>query len=72
MALPKKGSRKIVVDGKEYRYVVKSSNSLDNGSKLVVQINGLYSSTLFDGGVTPSMVEKFIRNSLTAQAKLNV
>lgn len=64
MAMPKKGSRKIVVDGKEYQYRVKPSES---GRKtcegiLTVQINGRYLSKAMGDRITPAMVEKFIKD----------
>jgi hypothetical protein len=67
MAMPKKGSRKIVVDGKEYRYFVRSRPGEDYGGMLTVEFDGHFTQKTFESYVTPVMVEKFIRNKLTLQ-----
>jgi hypothetical protein len=66
MTIPKKGSRKIIVDGKEYRYSVKPTEAgrRDGSKRLTIQANstyGTYAWRYFDNAVTPSMVERFIR-----------
>ena len=72
MAMPKKGSRKIVVDGKEYRYVVKPSTipgHEESGGRLIVEVGGVVRQKNFYNSVTPSKVELFIRNVLVETAK---
>lgn len=67
MAMSKKGTRKIVVNGAEYRYKIKKSVKLGpsvNGASLTVEFpDGKYHTAHFDDGpVTPSMVAAFIEN----------
>lgn len=70
--MPKKSRRKIVVDGKTYYYVIKPKGDLgeydrkiNNYAKVTIQSpdgNSYYSAKLFNiNDVTPSMVEKLIR-----------
>jgi hypothetical protein len=68
MAMPKKGLRKIVVDGKTYNYVIKRISRTDSINKrLTIELSAgeYYSEDIEDGvdQVTPSMIEKIIRET---------
>ena len=62
MTMPKKGLRKIVVDGKTYNYVIK--RTLCNRYLTIELSDGEYYSEDIDDTVdqiTPSVIEKMIR-----------
>lgn len=64
MAMPKKGTRKIVVGDHTYKYVIKPAyfgNVSSCGGRLTVEFpDGSYESTKIEEAITPSMVEAFI------------
>jgi len=64
MAMPNKGTRKIVVGDHTYKYVIKPTvfgNDSSCGGRLTVEFpGGRYESTKIDDAITPSMVEAFI------------
>lgn len=66
MTMPKKGLRKIVVDGQTYNYVIKPLyyGSSHSNRLTIESINGnkYYSVTIIDQ-ITPSMIEKIIRKN---------
>ena len=68
MTMPKKGLRKIVVDGQTYNYVVKRLfKSFFNNKRLTIELgkNKYYSEDLIKvDEVTPAMVEEKIRENL--------
>lgn len=66
MTMPKKGLRKIVVDGKTYNYVIKKLlYGGHNNSRLTIELSdGEYYSEDVSGEVTPSMIEKMIRATI--------
>jgi hypothetical protein len=66
MTMPKKGLRKIVVDGKTYNYVIKKLlYGGSNNSRLTIEStngNKYYSKTILDE-ITPAMVEELIKEN---------
>jgi hypothetical protein len=64
MAMPKKGTRKIVVGGNTYNYVIKPEyfgNDSSCGGRLTVEFpDNRYESIKIEEAITPSMVEAFI------------
>ena len=68
MAMPKKGLRKIVVDGKTYNYVIKKLlYGGSNDKRLTIELAGgkYYSEVIRDvvDSITPSMLEKIIKEN---------
>jgi hypothetical protein len=60
--MPKKGLRKIVVDGREYNYVIKPLlYGGSNSGRVTVECDGKYYSETIIDSITPSMVEQMIR-----------
>lgn len=70
MAMPKKGTRKIVVDKVEYKYRTRKGVRIgpeDNLTSLTVEFpDGKYRVASFKGAVTPKVVEVFIRKQPVA------
>jgi hypothetical protein len=67
MAMPKKGLRKIIVDGKEYRYKTKPRVKLgpeSNGGRLTIEFGRAFIQRDFEEAITPSMVAEFLKDFL--------
>lgn len=66
MTMPKKGLRKIVVDGKTYNYIIKKLlYGGHNNSRLTIEStngNKYYSRSII-GEITPAMVEELIKEN---------
>jgi hypothetical protein len=62
MTMPKKGTRKIVIDNIAYKYVVKPYNSWDN-SVTIEMPDGTYISKDIEGSVTPSIIRSIIEEN---------
>jgi len=68
MTMPKKGLRKIVVDGQTYNYVIKRiHHGGSNDKRLTIELSdGEYYSEDIDDmvdSITPSMVKKIIKGA---------
>ena len=66
--MPKKGLRKIVVDGQTYNYIIKPLFRRDPHSKRItieLSKDEYYSEDIRDSGdpITPSMIEEIIREN---------
>lgn len=75
MTMPKKGLRKIVVDGKIYNYVIKKllyGGSDDKRLTIELPSGKYYSEVMRDtvDSITPSMVKKIIKENLLGQRNL--
>ena len=68
MTMPKKGTRKIVVDNKEFRYMIKPLfYGSSNTNRVTIESSDgkrYHSENVLDK-VTPSMVEDMVRENLT-------
>lgn len=69
MTMPKKGLRKIVVDGQTYNYIIKPMFRRDpHNKRITIELaeNEYYSEDIYDSDdpITPAMIEKMIRKNL--------
>jgi len=66
MAMPKKGTRKIVVNDITYKYMVKPYHAWGNvrgGSVTIEKPDGTYISKDIEGSVTPSIIRSIIEEN---------
>jgi len=68
MTMPKKGTRRIVVDDTVYKYMIKPYSSpvsnIRGGSLTIEKPDGKYISVNIEGAIKPSMIEKIIKADL--------
>ena len=61
MAMPKKGTRKIVINDITYKYMIKPCNGY--GSVTIEKPDGTYISRDIEGSITPSIVRSIIEEN---------
>jgi len=67
MTMPKKGTRKIVVNNTVYKYIIKPYSAwggIRGGSITIEKPDGMYISKDVEHSITPSIVENIIKSDI--------